>query len=361
MPKLRSTAALIGAAFLMLSPLSTLPAIAASETGQTSVTSGLTREVYSYDVSITPERQAYTLCETSVVPNMDFSAGLGEIACGQSDYTLIHWTGYITLPESLETTLISAADDGFYLSLDDEIVINDWIYKGCYGSSAVRSFEAGVSQKLDAWYFEGGGGACNSLSYTDVNGSQQLIPDSFFTIESQTVVPPIDPPVDPTDPTDPVVPNPEPTPKSDDSKVTVTPVVPTQEVTEEVTVEQAPSFLTADPDSIDPKSLTPEELAMILSEAHANLETADENSPEYKKALAQLMLVARADDIEVDEALASTPVIGAVAVAIVDAINALGNVGADMSPARRELATKEAVIAIVILQIVGRTNNKNKK
>ena len=86
----------------------------------------------------------------------------------------------------------------------------------------------------------------------------------------------------------------------------------------------------------------------LKSAAVEALATEPEGSPAYEKALEQLMVVAQADDIVVSEELAAIPVIGAVAVGVTNAINAIGNIGADMSPARRETAKKEVVAAVVV-------------
>lgn len=146
-------------------------------------TPGLTQNVYTYDGATTPDRQEYTLCSTSLVANMNFDAG-GDIVAGcQADFVLIHWTGYITLPVDGEVTFQSLADDGFYMDIGGNTVINDWNLKGCSGSTGVATFQSGVSQKLDVWWYEYGGGACNFLYYTDPVTAFTLVPDSAFTTE----------------------------------------------------------------------------------------------------------------------------------------------------------------------------------
>jgi hypothetical protein len=77
------------------------------------------------------------------------------------------------------------------------------------------------------------------------------------------------------------------------------------------------------------------------------LATTVEDSPAYNQALAQLYVAAQADDIVVDPAVANVPVLGATVVGITNAINALGNLGSDMSPAHRTKAKKEIVAAVV--------------
>jgi hypothetical protein len=67
--------------------------------------------------------------------------------------------------------------------------------------------------------------------------------------------------------------------------------------------------------------------------------------------MAQLMEQAQADDPQVPEALAAIPLLGDAAVAVLDTFNALGNVGADMTPEVRAAAKKEVVAAVIVTQV----------
>jgi hypothetical protein len=142
------------------------------------------------------------------------------------------------------------------------------------------------------------------------------------------VIPPVDPPIDP-----PVEPEPEPEPP-----VVPEPVEPEPEV---------PSITEVDPSTIDPSELTTEEVAELKAVAYETFETAEPGSEEYQMALEQLMVAAQADDIVVDEELAAIPVLGNLAVGLVDAFNFAGNIGADMSPQVREMAEKQVLVSVV--------------
>jgi hypothetical protein len=65
----------------------------------------------------------------------------------------------------------------------------------------------------------------------------------------------------------------------------------------------------------------------------------------------ELWAEATADDIVVSEELAAIPVLGSAIVALADAINFVGNVGADMSPEVREQSEKVVVSAVIVTQI----------
>jgi hypothetical protein len=71
----------------------------------------------------------------------------------------------------------------------------------------------------------------------------------------------------------------------------------------------------------------------------------------YAETLQALAEEAKKDDIVVPEELAAVPVVGAAVVAIVDAFNAMGNVGADMTPEVRETAKKEVIAAVIVGQV----------
>jgi hypothetical protein len=152
---------------------------------------GLTQDVYTYDSASTPDRTEYTLCNTGIVPNINFDVGGDVVANCQQDFVLIHWYGYITLPADGEITFQSFADDGFYLEIDGSLVIDDWVLKGCGGSTGTHTFQSGVSQKVDIWWYEYGGGACNLLYYIDPVSGFTLMPDSVWSTEAQPYVPPV--------------------------------------------------------------------------------------------------------------------------------------------------------------------------
>jgi hypothetical protein len=126
-------------------------------------------------------------------------------------------------------------------------------------------------------------------------------------------VDPIDPPIDPVEPVEPV-PTPEPTtdpePTPEPTVEPVEPVLPEPEIVE---------------------ILTPQE--------------------QHSALMNILMEEAEADDIAVPEALAEIPLIGDTAVAVINAINFIGNVGADMTPAVREKAEQSIVSAVIVTQI----------
>jgi outer membrane biosynthesis protein TonB len=151
---------------------------------------GLNVEVYTFGIDRLPDHQAdgYELCatetawtsSTNIYTNFDAEFE-GIVAGCRGDFVMVHYSGYMTFPETQDVNFLSQADDGFFMQLDDATVIDDWVLKGCGGSAATHHFEANVSQKVDVWFYEWGGGACNLLSMQDAEGQWTRIPDSVFT------------------------------------------------------------------------------------------------------------------------------------------------------------------------------------
>jgi hypothetical protein len=169
------------------------PILSFTPTAQAEPLQGLGVDVYTFDPSALPEKQAYTLCDGAwtSVPNIDHDWG-GDIVAGcQSDFVVIHYTGFLTSPKSGDVTFQSWADDGFSFSLDGQTVIDDWTLKGCSGSAATVPLVAGQSYRFDAWWYEYGGGACNRLYWdAEVEGMNVVSSNAF---SNEPVVPPVIP------------------------------------------------------------------------------------------------------------------------------------------------------------------------
>ena len=73
--------------------------------------------------------------------------------------------------------------------------------------------------------------------------------------------------------------------------------------------------------------------------------------PTVAEQMTVLAAAAEADDPQVPEELAAIPLLGNAAVAVLDAFNALGNVGADMLPEERKEAQQVVVSSVIVGQI----------
>lgn len=150
---------------------------------------GLRVDVYSTRGQSPEPKPNYVLCSTQNVNawtsvesiDHEFDRDFQGIVAGcDYDEVLVHYSGYLTWPRTEKVTLRAIADDGFYMTLDGQLVIDDWNYKPCSGPIVERDFIANKPQKLDAWFFEGGGGACSTLTAVQ-NGEFLPIPKEAFT------------------------------------------------------------------------------------------------------------------------------------------------------------------------------------
>lgn len=162
-----------------------------------------------------------------------------------------------------------------------------------------------------------------------------------------TPTPTIEPTPEPTKTQEPVEPTPEPTPVDPDPTPSGEPT-PSPEATTEPTIEPTPNEPEPTP-APEPSSPAeePSSVEELQAAAEALFATAEPGSPEYEKGLALLAEAAKEDDLELPQELAAIPVLGDVAGAMLDTINALGNVGADMSPQVREEAEKTVIASVI--------------
>ncbi len=126
-------------------------------------------------------------------------------------------------------------------------------------------------------------------------------------------------------------------------------VAPEPEPEEEEKIELPPleDLTKVNFEEIVATDLTEAQAEELKEAALETFETAEKGSEEYNSALEALMVAAQQNDITVDPSLAEIPGVGAAVVALADAINFLGNAGADMSPQVREESEKVVVTAVV--------------
>lgn len=153
-----------------------------------------------------------------------------------------------------------------------------------------------------------------------------------------TPEPTSEPTVEPAPP----APQPEPAPQP--------PVEPTPPPAPEPVPEPAPEPPTPAPAPPEPIPVAPEPPAIeplppvVIPEP-----------PVVEETPAQLAEAAREDDPVVPQELASIPLIGDAAVAVLEAFNAIGNVGADLTPEVREQA-QETIVASVLVSNIATTS-----
>ena len=108
--------------------------------------------------------------------------------CGVENY-MTHFSGYIKAPVTGDVTFASSTDDGFYLLIDDTVVINDWEPQG--GQDYTSSDGTGVKTvsmvkdavyRFRAWHYENGGGSLAKLYWSYTGRSITPVPLSAFVV-----------------------------------------------------------------------------------------------------------------------------------------------------------------------------------
>lgn len=161
-------------------------------------------------------------------------------------------------------------------------------------------------------------------------------------VPSPEPTPTPEPTPEPTVEPAPPAPQPEPAPQP--------PVEPTPPPAPEPVPEPAPEPPTPPTPAPEPIPVAPEPPAIeplppvVIPEP-----------PVVEETPAQLAEAAREDDPVVPQELASIPLLGDAAVAVLEAFNAIGNVGADLTPAVREQA-QETIVASVLVSNIATTS-----
>jgi hypothetical protein len=264
------------------------------------------------------------------------------------------------------------ADDGWYMTLDGTIVNDNWVLKGCGGWwSQKYPLEAGKSYQLDAWYYEWSGGACSTLYY-DNGYSWGVIPAAWYSQNEYS---------DTTYIHDPALlvileekqalhdvaalnlstaqaanssaeiayfTASEVYEQSIGTKAAAESAIPPLEEFLQLALDMRASIQPYIP-YIEPEP-TPTPDPEPTPEPTVN-PTVEPTPPTAEEVMEELWAEATADDIVVSEELAAIPVLGIAIVALADAINFVGNVGADMTPEVREQSEKIVVSAIIVTQI----------
>jgi TolA protein len=145
----------------------------------TSSGSGLTAKVYNNTMSMTPNEAA--LCATTTVSQINFQWGSGGILGCDPERVTVNFYGTITVPTTGSYRFRNIADDGFYMTINGQPVINEWIDKGCNGAWGSNiELNAGTAYTIDAWFYENGGGACSMLYVSEPSNNYQVVPASWF-------------------------------------------------------------------------------------------------------------------------------------------------------------------------------------
>jgi hypothetical protein len=334
-----------------------LPIVRAEDTAQ----QGVTMTVYDgVMLGLGPWQQEpeQPVCYSGVVTMIDFDWGGAPAVEGcPQNFFMVHFTGWLTVPESGQWEFLNWSDDGWYMMLDGVITIDDWNFHGCGGhwsgpNEGYSQLVAGQSYALDIWMFEWGGGACARLWYGAPTLGYGVVPAAWLTtsaLPAPTPTPSPEPSLEPS-----VKPTPEPSPSESPSPDPTPSVEPLPSV--KATPSEVPSVQpspipspTPTPKPSPTPDHTPEPSAS--ESASPDLSPVPSDSPSVAPSVEpEPSPSASPDNIAEQTAAAVGEAVAAVAETVTKAIEAITNLGKDLSPAEKKKAAPVAV-AIVISQV----------
>jgi len=334
---------------IIFSTLIFLPIVRAEDLPQ----QGVTMTVYDgVMLGLGPwqEPPAQPVCYSGVVTMIDFDWGGAPAAEGcPHDFFMVHFTGWLTVPESGQWEFLNWSDDGFYMTLDGVLMIDDWNFHGCGGhwsgpNEGYSQLVAGQSYALDIWMFEWGGGACARLWYGAPTLGYGVVPAAWLTTSAlpaptptPSPEPSLEPSVEPTpEPSPSESPSPDPTPTPTESESPS--VEPSPIPSPTATPQPSP---TAEPSPVPTPTVAPTPTPTPVASPEPSVEPSVEPTPEPTPS---------PDNIAEQTVAAVGEAVAAVAETVTQAIEAIANLGKDLSPAEKEKAAPVAV-AIVISQV----------
>jgi hypothetical protein len=157
-------------------------ALFAPQPAQASQTGLLVRGYQITEIPPTKSDVAYPLCGSSVEPfinaTWDYEQNLfGD--CGWDSF-MLHYTGYLQIPEHDTIEFWIASDDGGTVKIGLE-EFGVWQDQGCSATeTGLIDIDAGT-QPLDAWFYENGGGTCFMLAWNIDDTGWEIVQPEFFT------------------------------------------------------------------------------------------------------------------------------------------------------------------------------------
>lgn len=122
----------------------------------------------------------YPTCGSEVENNINRNFNYEPFQdCGW-DYFMVHYTGFIDIPEHDTIQMMVAADDGGTVNIDGQ-QFGDWSLKGCSWSYPITLSVTPGPQSLDGWFYEAGGSTCYMLAWKIDDGYWEIVPSWAFT------------------------------------------------------------------------------------------------------------------------------------------------------------------------------------
>ena len=159
-------------------------ALFAPQPAQASQTGLLVRGYQITEIPPIKSDIAYPLCGSSIEPfinvTFDYEQNLfGE--CGW-DLFMLHYTGFLQIPEHETIEFWIASDDGGTIQIGSQ-EFGVWQDQGCSATeTGLIDIDAGT-HSVNAWFYEAGGATCFMLAWNIDNTGWAIVQPEFFTSE----------------------------------------------------------------------------------------------------------------------------------------------------------------------------------
>lgn len=142
---------------------------------------------------------AYPLCGSDIVPFINVTFDYPQNLFGDCgwDQFMIHYTGFLQIPEHQTIEFWVASDDGGMAKIGTE-QFGVWQDQGCSATeSGPLNLDAGTAV-VDFYFYENGGGTCAMLAWNIDGTGWEIIQPEYFTSEPLTTATTEPPPTDPS-------------------------------------------------------------------------------------------------------------------------------------------------------------------
>lgn len=141
--------------------------------------------VRGYQVTEIPPTKsdvAYPLCGSSIESFINATWDYEPYQQCDWDLFMLHYTGFIQIPEHESIEFFVASDDGGTVKIGaDEFGV--WQDQGCSATMSGQLNIAAGTAILDAWMYENGGGTCFMLAWNIDGRGWEIVQPDFFTSE----------------------------------------------------------------------------------------------------------------------------------------------------------------------------------
>ena len=118
---------------------------------------------------------ALRITRTDPTVNFNWASGAPDASIAADTFS-VRWTGFVQPAFGQTYTFFTQSDDGIRLWVNGQQIINNWTDHGPTENSGTITLMAGQRYAIVLEYYERGGGAVASLSWSSASQAKQIIP-----------------------------------------------------------------------------------------------------------------------------------------------------------------------------------------